>query len=97
MLLSEGTLEILASMRQAEVAYFKDLRKLKNERTGRIFSANTLSARLKELEKIRAIRKVPSTTTSGRNVVAYKITPQGVKALEISQKYEDELAKFLSK
>ncbi|MFQ5406404.1 MAG: hypothetical protein ACE5DI_04575, partial [Candidatus Micrarchaeia archaeon] len=57
--------------------------------------ANTLSARLKELEQISAITKIVSVTDKGRSAVAYKITLQGTKALQISKKYEVELSKFL--
>ena len=96
MLLAEGALEVLSAVKQGRTAHFKDLRVLKNERTNHVFSGNTLSARLKELEKLGAIKRIISVTDKGRNVVAYSITPNGIKTLEISQRYEEELSRVLS-
>jgi len=97
MLLAEGALEILEAATQAKGIHFKDLRQLKNSRTGKTFSANTLSTRLDELEQIGAIKRIVSTTETGRSTVGYKITASGLKALEISNRYEQELSKFLNK
>lgn len=97
LLISEGALEILEFLKEARTAHFNDFRIIKNGRTSKIFSANTISNKLKELEKIGAIERVVSTSPKGRNVVAYRITSYGEKALEIAYRLETELRKAMKK
>ncbi len=96
LIISEGTLEILQFLGKQKTGYFKELRNLKNIRTGRYFSSNTISSRLKELVEHGAIEKTVSEV-SKRNVVAYEITPAGKKALDLADKFEDELRIVLKK
>ncbi len=96
LIISEGAIEILHFLNQREVGYFKELRNLKNLRTGRYFSASTISTRLKELSDYGAIEKAISTV-SGRNVVAYRINEAGKKTLELADRFEGELKRVLKK
>ena len=91
LILSEGTLEILEFANDIKPKCFTDFKGLINARTGRVFSPNTLSTRLKELVEIGAIERVITKTESDRDVVGYKITPEGLKALEIAYTYEKNL------
>ncbi|MGB7532438.1 MAG: hypothetical protein WA977_05590, partial [Halobacteriota archaeon] len=61
-------------------------RELVNSRTGKIFSPNTISTRLKELVEVGALERIITKTKRERDVVGYKITPEGLKALETSYK-----------
>lgn len=96
LIISEGTLEILQFLKERELGHFKDLRKLRNIRTDRFFSSNTVSARLKELVEFGAIRKTVSDST-GRNTVAYELTDEGEKSLELAERFEKELQAVLHK
>jgi len=96
LIISEGALEILQFLNERDVGYFKELRKLKNIRTQTFFSTTTISNRLKELLEYGAIGKTISMS-SGRNVVGYKITETGKKAVVLADKFEDELRKILKK
>jgi len=94
LIVSEGTLEILKYLEKADVGHFRDLRDLKNLRTKKNFSSNTISARLKELVKYGAIERT-IYEVSGRGVAAYKITVAGKKCIEIADKFEGELRREL--
>lgn len=96
LIIAEGALEMLQFLSKRELGYFKELRDLKNVRTNRYFSATTISTRLKELTQYAAIEKVISTV-NGRNVVAYKITKAGLRALEMAGAFEEDLKKVLKK
>lgn len=91
MILSEGSLEILEAAKDGESKHFTDFRALVNSRTGKIFSPNTISTRLKELVEIGALERIITKTQRDREVVGYRITPEGLKALEISYWYEEKL------
>jgi len=91
MILSEGSLEILEVAKDGKPTHFTDFRELVNSRTGKVFSPNTISTRLKELVEVGALERIITKTKRERDVVGYKITPEGLKALEISYKYEEEL------
>ncbi|MFH1306280.1 MAG: hypothetical protein ABIH83_01325 [Candidatus Micrarchaeota archaeon] len=95
MLLAEGALEILECIEELEVARFGDFKRLRNGRTGKVFSANTLSSRLKELASSGAIDNTVIESRKQRKVVGYKITANGKKALRLAIKYENELEKIL--
>ncbi|KAF5431923.1 DNA-binding transcriptional regulator, HxlR family [Candidatus Methanophagaceae archaeon] len=91
MILSEGSLEILEIAKDSEPKHFTDFRELVNSRTGKVFSPNTISTRLKELVEVGALERIITKTKRERDVVGYKITPAGLKALETSYRYEEEL------
>ena len=91
MILSEGSLEILEVAKDGEPKHFTDFRELVNSRTGKVFSPNTISTRLKELVEVGALERIITKTKRERDVVGYKITPEGLKALDISYRYEEEL------
>lgn len=91
MILSEGSLEILEIAKDSEPKHFTNFRELVNSRTGKVFSPNTISTRLKELVEVGALERIITKTKRERDVVGYKITPEGLKALEISYRYEEEL------
>lgn len=91
LLLSEGCLEILDFLNEQKSGHFNEFRALYNSRTDRIFSANTISTRLKELVELGAIKKIVSTSQKGRNSVGYKITEKGKNVLEIAYRFENEL------
>ena len=91
MILSEGSLEILEVAKDGKPKHFTDFKELVNTRTGRVFSPNTISTRLKELVEVGALERIITKTKRDRDVVGYKITPEGLKALEISYRYEEEL------
>ncbi len=96
LIIAEGALEILDFLSKREVGHFKELRKLKNMRTGTFFSTTTISSRLKELLEYNAIEKTISIS-SGRNVVAYKISSAGRRALELADRFDKELGEVLKK
>ncbi|MBU4266404.1 MAG: hypothetical protein KKE96_04160 [Candidatus Altiarchaeota archaeon] len=91
MILSEGALDLLESMKDEKPKYFKQFRELRNERTGRRYSPSTISSRLKELINLGAVERAITKTETGREVAGYRITKKGVKALELSYEYEDRL------
>jgi len=97
MILSEGSLEILEIAKDGEPKHFTDFRELVNSRTGNVFSPNTISTRLKELVEVGALERIITKTKRDREVVGYKITPEGLKALEISCRYEEELQNCFGK
>jgi len=97
MILSEGSLEILEIAKDGEPKHFTDFRELVNSRTGNVFSPNTISTRLKELVEVGALERIITKTKRDREVVGYKITPGGLKALEISYRYEEELQNCFGK
>ena len=97
MILSEGSLEILEIAKDSEPKHFTDFRELVNSRTGKVFSPNTISTRLKELVEVGALERIITKTKRERDVVGYKITPVGLKALETSYKYEEELQTVFGK
>ena len=70
------------------------LRDLKNIRTEKFFSPSTISFRLKELIQCGAVSR-QIAVSSGRNVVAYKITETGKQSLELADKFESELRMIL--
>ncbi|MBU0591579.1 MAG: hypothetical protein ABIJ10_02645 [Candidatus Micrarchaeota archaeon] len=90
MLLAEGSLDILEYLQKNRTAQFKDLAKLKNKRTGNTFSPNTISARLDDLEEMKAIQPT-SVKTSRKRVLAYEITEKGEKILEVASSFEKTL------
>lgn len=96
LIISEGTVEILYYLSQRDVGYFKDLRNLRNIRTGRCFSATTVSTRVKELIEKGAIERTIALSGS-RNVIAYRITDIGKKAISITDDFEEELRKIFKK
>ncbi len=96
LLVSEGTLEILKYLAERDVGHFKELRSLKNFRTKRNFSSNTISLRIKELVGYGAIERTISDS-KGRNLVAYRITDAGRKCIELADKFDDELSVVLKK
>lgn len=96
LIISEGALEILQRIQLDGISNFKTLRNLKNLRTGKTFSPNTISARLKELREYGAI-EATLTQKSGRNVIVYKLTESGIKALQLADKFEAELKQVLKK
>ena len=90
MLLSEGSLDILAYLRDNKVGQFGNFLKIKNRRTGRSFSPTTVSARLDELENMGALT-TKAIKTSRRRVLGYQITEKGLKILETSYEFERKL------
>jgi len=97
MILSEGSLEILEIAKDSEPKHFTDFRELVNSRTGKVFSPNTISTRLKELVEVGALKRIITKTKRERDVVGYKITSKGLKALDISYRYEEELQTALER
>ena len=97
MILSEGSLEILEVAKDGKSKHFTDFRELVNHRTGKIFSPNTISTRLKELVDIGALERIITKTQRDRDVVGYRITSDGLKAHEISYRYEEELQNCFKK
>ncbi|MGB7532501.1 MAG: hypothetical protein WA977_05920 [Halobacteriota archaeon] len=97
MILSEGSLEILEIAKDGEPKHFTDFRELVNSRTGKVFSPNTISTRLKELVEVGALKRIITKTKRERDVVGYKITSKGLKALDISYRYEEELQTALER
>jgi DNA-binding HxlR family transcriptional regulator len=95
MILAEGSLEILDFLGSHEIGFFKDLRKIINPRTKKPFGATTISARLKELEKAKALERIAAQTNLRRNTVGYRITSEGRKAFQLSVEFEKNLSKFL--
>ena len=96
MIISEGALEILQCLQLQGTASFNDLRNLKNIRTGKTFSPNTVSLRLKELRNYEAITAT-IVDSSGRNKIVYELTENGKKALQLADKFEGELKQILKK
>jgi len=95
MILSEGSLEILEVAKDGKPKHFTDFREIVNSRTGKVFSPNTISTRLKELVEAGVLERIITKTQREREVVGYKITPAGLRALEISYRYEEELETVL--
>jgi len=96
MIISEGALEILQCLQKQGKGSFNDLRNLKNIRTGKTFSPNTISSRLKELRNYEAITAT-IVDSSGRNKIVYELTDSGKKALQLADKFEGELKQILKK
>lgn len=92
LILSEATLQILESCREPK--QFNDLRTILNPRTGKNFSQNTLSTRLKNLIKIGALKNI-MLEKGGRRVVAYKITRKGHKILELCRSFEEDIKRVI--
>ena|GEM_PF-3261082 len=90
MLLAEGSLDILERLKGKGSAQFKDFSQLKNKRTGKKFSPNTLSARLNELEEMGAIHS-GSVKTERKRVLGYDITDKGRKILDMAYGFEEQL------
>ena len=97
MILSEGVLDLLEFLGDGKPRYFKQFRELKNERTGRKYSPTTLSSRLRELIKQGLVEHTITETGTGRKVAGYKITKKGIKALKLSNEYENKLKKITEK
>lgn len=97
MILQEGTLDMLESMKDGKPKYFKQFRSLINTRTGNKYSASTISGRLKQLMEIGAVERTIVKTETGREVAGYRITSVGKNALEISYEYENRLAGLFKK
>lgn len=97
LLLSEGALEIMEKLAELGTGRFTDFRQLKNNRTGKIFSGNTISTRLKELIAAGAVENVVISSEGQRRVVGYQLTENGKKALAISIEYEKKLEHVLPK
>jgi len=95
MLLSEGALEIMEQIQDLKVGRFTDFKQLKNSRTGKIFSGNTISTRLKELIASGAVETEVIAEQGQRRLVGYKLTANGKKALALSIEYEKRLEKVL--
>jgi len=95
LLLSEGALEILERLAEVGIGRFTDFRQLKNGRTGKIFSGNTISTRLKELISAGAVANEVVAEQGQRRLVGYRLTESGKKALVISLEYEKKLEKAL--
>jgi len=72
MILSEGSLEILEIAKDEEPKHFTDFKELVNSRTGKVFSPNTISTRLKELVEVGALERIITKTKRDREVVGYK-------------------------
>jgi len=94
MLLSEGSLDILAFLKDKKTGQFTDLLKLKNKRTNRGFSPTTISARLDELETIGAITTT-AVKTKRRRVLGYQITEKGLKILDTAFEFEGKLKEIV--
>ncbi len=95
LIIGEGALEILKFLKEVQVGHFNDFRSIKNSRKNKQLSANTISTRLKELVAKNAVERIVSTSKSGRNVVAYKITKKGNLTLDLASKFEAELKDVL--
>lgn len=94
MLLSEGSLDILTFLKDKKTGQFSDFLKLKNKRTSRGFSPTTISARLDELESMKAITTT-AIKTSRRRVLGYQVTEKGVKILETAYEFERRLSEIV--
>ncbi len=94
MLLSEGSLDILAYLRQNKTGQFSDFLKIKNKRTGSKFSPSTISTRLDDLEQMGAITTV-AMRTKRRRVLGYQITEKGLKIVDAAYEFEGRLAKII--
>lgn len=90
MLLAEGSLDILEHLKGKGPAQFKDFSILKNKRTGKKFSPNTLSARITELEEMGAIR-AGSIKTDRKRVLGYELTERGTRIIETAYEFEGKL------
>jgi len=90
MLLAEGSLDILEYLKKKGACQFKDIAALKNKRTGKRFSPNTVSARLYDLEEMGALH-AGSVKTERRRVLGYEITDKGRKILEMAYDFEERL------
>lgn len=90
MLLSEGCLDILQYLKENRTAQFKDLSKLKNRRTGKPFSPNTLSSRLDDLEEMGAI-SIVAVKTDRKRSLGYEITEKGRQIIFATIKFEESL------
>lgn len=95
MMLSEGSINILAEAKTGQILSFKTLRSITNPRTGRKYSSSTISKRLKELVEAGALEETPTSSQKGRKIVGYRITNSGRKALELSYEYEEKLKRVL--
>lgn len=90
MILAEGSLDILTYLKEKAVVQFKELLTLKNKRTSRGFSPNTISARLDELEKMGAIG-TSTVRTARRRVLGYEITEKGRDILKTAYEFEERI------
>lgn len=90
MILAEGSLDILAYLKDKAVVQFKELLTLKNKRTNRGFSPNTISARVDELEKMGALQ-TSAVRTARRRVLGYEITEKGKEILKTAYEFEERL------
>ncbi|MBI5046955.1 hypothetical protein HZC07_04470 [Candidatus Micrarchaeota archaeon] len=96
MLLAEGCLNLLEYLKTNRNGQFKELAKLKNKRTGKTFSPNTISARLDDLEEMGAIRTT-ALKTDRKRVLAYEITEKGLAILDLAYYFEQKLNGIISK
>lgn len=86
----EGTIHILEEMKKRKSTRFKDLEDLTNPRTKKKYSPNTLSKRLKELEKYGLIKETIVKSEKGR-IISYIVTDKGLQFLEIVNQAENLL------
>jgi|SRR3989338_3756449 len=86
--LHEGTMQILEEMKKLRSVRFKDLENLTNPRTKRKYSPNTLSNRLKELEKYGLAKETIVKSDKGR-IISYIITDNGIQFLDTIKKAEN--------
>lgn len=94
MLLSEGSLDILAHLKVNKTGQFGNFMKLKNKRTGKGFSPSTISARLDDLERMGAVTTT-AMRTKRRRVLGYQMTEKGLKILETAYEFERKLSEII--
>lgn len=97
MILREGSLEILELAKDKTPKQFVNFKNLKNSRTNKYFSQTTISDRLKDMIRIKALEKVMMKSKLKKDVVGYKITEAGLKILETSYEFEEKLKKIIRK
>lgn len=92
--LFNGTIEVLQSLINKEITSFSTIKMLKNHKTSKIFSANTIALRLRELENYKLIER-KMFKNENRWGVGYIITDKGIKLIKVYDQFNVELKKMI--
>ena len=91
---SNGIKEILQFLIDKEVKSFTQIKKIKNLKTNKVFSANTIALRLKSLEKNNLIER-KMVKNEDRWLVGYAVTEKGIKILKVYDQINEDINKIL--
>jgi predicted transcriptional regulator len=93
MIIKRGFLEILEIANGNEPKHFDDFTKIAVTRR---LSSATISKRLDELVKVKALEEMVIRSEHGKRIIGYKTTDKGKKVIEMAKKLQDAVAVSIS-